>query len=119
MRLLGSTEKVTARDKNGETVPKLEIPDVILMHCNVPNNSFQKVSKVLFTFVPDIKFGQLITIAPHSLIILKTSNAEFLFVEIWFTDQNNRPLEIFFWFPHGIIPFICESRKYGYLRRNS
>ena len=44
MRLLGSTEKVTARDKNGETVPKLEIPDVILMHCNVPNNSFQKVS---------------------------------------------------------------------------
>ena len=24
----------------------------------------------------------------------KTTNAEFLFIEIWFTEQNNRPLEI-------------------------
>ena len=26
--------------------------------------------------------------------MLKTTNAEFQFVEVWFTDQNNRPLEI-------------------------
>ena len=26
--------------------------------------------------------------------MLKTTNAEFLFIEIWFIDQNNRPLEI-------------------------
>ena len=26
--------------------------------------------------------------------MLKTTNAEFLFIEIWLTDQNNRPLEI-------------------------
>ena len=26
--------------------------------------------------------------------MLKTTNAELLFIEIWFTDQNNRPLEI-------------------------
>ena len=26
--------------------------------------------------------------------MLKTTNTEFLFIEIWFTDQNNRPLEI-------------------------
>ena len=25
--------------------------------------------------------------------MLKTTNAEFSFNEIWFTDQNNRPLE--------------------------
>ena len=24
--------------------------------------------------------------------MLKTTNAEFSFIEIWFTDQNNRPL---------------------------
>ena len=24
----------------------------------------------------------------------KTTNAEFSFIEIWFTEQNNRPLEI-------------------------
>ena len=26
--------------------------------------------------------------------MLKTTNAEFSFIKIWFTDQNNRPLEI-------------------------
>ena len=26
--------------------------------------------------------------------MLKTTNAEFSFIEIWFTDQYNRPLEI-------------------------
>ena len=26
--------------------------------------------------------------------MLKTTNAEFLFIEVWFTDQNNRPLEM-------------------------
>ena len=40
MRLLGSTEKVIPKDKNGKILPKLEIVDVILMHCNVVNNSY-------------------------------------------------------------------------------
>ena len=57
-RLLGSTEKVITKDTNAENVPKLEIVDVILMHCNVVNNSYEKTSKVLFTFVPDKQFGQ-------------------------------------------------------------
>ena len=26
--------------------------------------------------------------------MLKTTNAEFLLIEIWLTDQNNRPMEI-------------------------
>ena len=50
--------------------------------------------KVLCTFVPNKQLGQLITITPYSLAMLKTTNAEFSFIEIWFTDQNNRPLEI-------------------------
>ena len=94
MRLLGSTEQNIAKDENGETVPKVETVDVALMHRNVFNNNYQQASKVLFTFVPDKQFGQLITISPHSLTMLETTNAEFPFIELWFTDQNNRPLEI-------------------------
>ena len=26
--------------------------------------------------------------------MIKTANAEFQFIQFWFTDQNNRPLEI-------------------------
>ena len=51
-------------------------------------------SKVSFTFVRNKQFDQLITITPHSLTMLKTTNAEFSFTAIWFTDQNNKPLEI-------------------------
>ena len=35
MKLLGSTEKVVDKDKNGENVPKLESVEVILVHCNL------------------------------------------------------------------------------------
>ena len=49
---------------------------------------------MFFTFIPNKQFGQLTTITPHSLTVLKTTNGEFLFIEIWFTDQNNRPLEV-------------------------
>ena len=94
MRLLGSTKKDVDQDKNGEDVPKLESVEVVLVHCNLVNNSYQQASKVLFTFVPNKQFGQLITISPHSLTMLKTTNSEFSYIQIWFTDQNNRALEI-------------------------
>ena len=94
MKLLGSTKKDVDKDKNREDVPKLESVEVVLVHYNLVNNSYQKASKVLFTFVPNKQFGQLITISPHSLTMLKTTNSEFPFIQVWFTDQNNRPLEI-------------------------
>ena len=75
-------------------VPRLESVDLVLVHCNLVNNSYQQASKVLFTFVPNKKYGQLITVSPEMLIMLKTVNTEFLFIEIWFTDLDNRPLEI-------------------------
>ena len=93
-QLLRSSEKVIDKNTNGELVPRLETVEVVLVHCNLVNNNYQQASKVLFTFVPNKQFGQLITITPHSLTMLRTTNAEFLFIEIWFTDQNNRPLEI-------------------------
>ena len=64
------------------------------MHCNLVSNNYQQVSKVLITFVPDKQFGQLITVENKSLITLKTINAEFSLIEIWFIDQNNTPLKI-------------------------
>ena len=67
---------------------------MLLVHCNLVNNNYQQASKVLFAFVPNKQLGQLITIATHSLAMLKTTNAEFSFIEKWFVDQNNRPLEI-------------------------
>ena len=94
MRLLGSRKKSVDKDKNGEDVPKLESVEVVLVHCNLVNNSYLQASKVLFTFVPNKKFGQLITVSPHSLTIIKITNSKFSFIQVWFTDQNNKPLKI-------------------------
>ena len=94
MQFLGSLEKDVDQNKDGEIVPKLRNVEVVLVHYNLVNNNYQQASKILFTFAPNKQFGQLITITPHSLTMLKTTNAEFSFIEIWFTDQNNRPLEI-------------------------
>ena len=49
--------------------------------------------RILFTFVPTKKYGQLIITSPHSLD-LKTMNTDFSEIELWFTDQNNNALEI-------------------------
>ena len=94
MRLLGSSTDTIDGDKNSELVPKLESVNLVLVHCNLVNNSYQQDSKVLFTFVPNKKYGQLITVSPETLIMLITFNTEFSFIEIWFTNQDNRPLEI-------------------------
>ena len=75
-------------------MPRLETVEVVLVYYNLVNKSYQQGSEVLFTFLPNILFGQLITIKPHSPTMLKTTYAEFSFIEIWFIDQNNRPLEI-------------------------
>ena len=94
MKLLGSTKDTIDADKNSENVPKLENAEVVLVHCNLVNNAYQQHSRVLFTYVPTKQYGQLISISPHSLVFLKTTNAEFSEVEVWFTDQNNNTLEI-------------------------
>ena len=66
------------KDKEGKNVPELESVEVFLVHCNLVKNNYQQASKVLFIFVPDKQFGQLIIIAPHSVTMLKPINAEFL-----------------------------------------
>ena len=94
MKLLGSTKKEVDKDKDGEDVPKLEFVEVVFVRFNLINSNYQQASKVLFTFVPNKQFGQLINISPHSLTMLGTTNTEFSFIEVWFTDQNSEPLEI-------------------------
>ena len=93
MKLLGSTEDVD-QDKDEEDVPKLESDKVALVHCNLVNNNYQQASKILFTFVPNKEFGQLINIVPHSLIMLNTTSTELSSIKVWFTDQNSELLEI-------------------------
>ena len=60
MKLIESSKKDIDQDKEGKNVPKLESAEVVLVHCNLVNNNYQQVSKVLFTFVQNKQFDQLI-----------------------------------------------------------
>ena len=62
MKLLGSTKSKITKGKNGEIVSHSEITEVILIHCNVVYNNYQQDSRVLYTFVPNNTFGQLLDI---------------------------------------------------------
>ena len=68
MKLLGSTESEITKDKNRENVPHLEITEVISVHCNIFNNDYQQDSGVLYTFVPNKSFDQLLDISPKNFI---------------------------------------------------
>ena len=94
MKLLRSTKIKITKDKNVENAPHLEITELVLVHCNIVNNDYQQDSRVLYTFVPNKLFGQLLDISPKNSIFLKTFNSEFSCIEVWFTDQNSKPLEI-------------------------
>ena len=63
MKLLGSTKSKISKDKNGENVPHSEINELVL------------------------------DISPKNFVFLKTFNLEFSYVEVWFTDQNSKPVE--------------------------
>ena len=58
MKLHGSTKSKITKDKNDEYVTYLEITEVVLIHCNVVNN------RVLYRFVPNKSFSQLLDISP-------------------------------------------------------
>ena len=49
-------------------MPESEISELILVHCNIINNDYQQDSRVLYTFIPNKSFGQLLDISPENAI---------------------------------------------------
>ena len=95
MKLFGSNKSKILKDKNRENVSNLEITEVVLVHCNIVNNDYQHDSRVLYTFIPNKSFGQLLDISLKTFIFLKTLNSEFQYIEVENIAKN----------------FTTESRK--------
>ena len=67
---------------------------VVLVHFNIVNNNYQQNSRVLYIFIPNKLFDQLLDISRKNCIFLKTFESEFSYIEVWFVDQISKPLEI-------------------------
>ena len=75
MKLLESTNKnKITKNENGGNVPHLEVTEVVLIHCNVVNYSYQQNSRLLQTFVPNKSFGHLLDISPKNVIFKKKND---------------------------------------------
>ena len=94
MKLFGSAESKITGEKGGEKVPHLEVVELVLIHCNIVDNNYHQNSRILYTFVPSKPFSSLSKISPSNHIFLKTFNSEFQEIKVWFTDQNNNPLDV-------------------------
>ena len=68
MKLLGSTKSKITKDENGENVSRLEINEVVPVHYNIANNDYQQDSTVLYAFIPNKSFGQLLDILSKNVI---------------------------------------------------
>ena len=76
MKLLGSTKNKIIKDESSKNVCYLEITQVVLIHCNAVDNSYQQNSRVLYAFVPNKLFSQLLNISPKHLMFLKIFDSE-------------------------------------------
>ena len=85
LKLFASSKSKTAKYKSDENVPYLEINEAVLVQCIILNKHYQQDSRVLYTFVHNKSFGQLLK---KKFIISE------LYIEVWFTDQNSKPLDI-------------------------
>ena len=72
IRLLGDAP-IADTDKNGVNVPELEQVHSVLVHCNNVQNDYLQNRKLLYTFVPNNAFGQLLSVQPKALIQSKTT----------------------------------------------
>ena len=94
MKLFENTKSKLTKDENDEDVLRLETTEEVLVYCNIVSNRDQQDSRVLYKFAPNKLFAQILDIIPKNFISLKTFNSEFSYIEVWFTDQNSKPLQI-------------------------
>ena len=94
LKLFGSTKSMITKDENGENVAHLEITGVVLVHCNIVNNDYQQDSRILYIYFSNKSFGQLLHISLKNFMFLKTFDSKFSYIEVCFTNQDSKPLEI-------------------------
>ena len=94
IKLLGSTKSEITKDENSDNMSYSEITEVVLVHCNFINNDYEHDSRILYIFIPNKLFSQLLDVFRKTFIFLKTFNSESSYIEAWFADQNCKSLEI-------------------------
>ena len=82
-------------EQNGDVIPQIERVESVSVHCNLVNNRYQLDNSLIYSFTPDKSFGALLNIKPNFPYWRNArSNVDINTIEVWFTDQDNKPLDI-------------------------
>ena len=82
-------------EQNGEDIPQIERVISVSVHCNLVNNIYVLENSLIYSFTPNVKFGYLINERPNLAQWRNArNNADIYEIEVWFTDQDNNPLDI-------------------------
>ena len=90
MKLLSNTEKRSTDIKMAKTNHIQGFKSSIY----VVINDYQLKSRMLFTSAPNKLRGQLLEISSKKFVFLQTFDLELSYIQVWFTDQNSKLLEI-------------------------
>ena len=85
---------ITNQEISGLYRTKIERVNNVMINCNLVENQYNFSNNVLYTFSPNEVFGVMLSINPNYPVWTSCRNASFNYIEVWFTDQENRPLEI-------------------------
>ena len=72
----------------------VKITEVVLVYCDTINNDYHQDSRVLYAFITNKLFGDLLDISPQNFIFWNTFDSEFSYIEVWLFDQNSKPFEM-------------------------
>ena len=66
----------------------------MLVYCNLFDNTCQHDSRIPYRFIPNKSFGEFLKFQHQNFIFLNMSNSDCLYIKVWSTDQNFKPLRI-------------------------
>jgi len=79
---------------NGQNVPKISSANTVYVQCNLAESDTSIFTNAISQFSPNVPYGQYIAIDPANLIFLDVTNGSKRVIDVWFTDQNGKPLDI-------------------------
>ena len=95
--ILGFASKIVTTSESGYTNADIWSGTTnLVIHCNLVGDTWNNnmPSTTLYTFIPDVDAGSLISITPYERIYVPVSTSTIKEIHIWITDQKGRVIDL-------------------------
>jgi hypothetical protein len=89
-----SVPQTTQYQVNGSLAPQINPVTSVNVTCSMVNSTYNTESRILYSFAPQVSFGEQIVIEPHFPIWIDAIAGPHYSIALEFYDQDNNPLAI-------------------------